>query len=98
MFPVSSSGQNDGGDFLKNQFQNANISPEMLNYGLSAGQEILNRQKAKWMPGASDLWSSLKIYFAVSNGYVVKKISTVLYPMRRETWARIPIDEAEAEV
>jgi hypothetical protein len=45
--------------------QYSKISPEMLNFGLSAGQDMLNRQKAKWMPGVSDFWTSLKIYFAV---------------------------------
>ena len=48
-----------GGEFYNK------LSPEMLNVGLSAGQELFNRQKAKWMPGVSDFWTSLKIYFAV---------------------------------
>jgi hypothetical protein len=42
-----------------------NVSPEVLNFGLSAGQDIINRQRARWMPGVSDFWHSLKIYFAV---------------------------------
>jgi hypothetical protein len=44
-----------------------NVSPEMINFGLNAGQDILNKQKDKWMPGVSGFWSSLKYYFAVSN-------------------------------
>ena len=43
------------------------LSPDMLNFGISAGQDILNRQKARWMPGVSDFWLSLKFYFAVRN-------------------------------
>jgi hypothetical protein len=42
------------------------ISPEMINFGFSAGKDIINRQKDKWMPGVSDFWTSLKIYFAVN--------------------------------
>jgi hypothetical protein len=70
-----------------------NFSPEMLNFGLSAGQDLINRQKAKWMPGVSDFWSSLKIYFAVSNSYVLKKVSILLYPMSNKYWGRIAADE-----
>lgn len=49
-------------DFFKFQ----NVSPEMINLGISAGQDIISRQKDKWMPGLSSLWLSLKYYFAVS--------------------------------
>ena len=79
---------------MQNQFQNANLSPEMLNFGISAGKQIISRQQAKWMPGVSDFWSSLRIYFAVSNKYVMEKILIVLYPMRNQAWGRIPTDEA----
>ena len=75
-------------------FQNTAIRNEMLNYGLSAGQNILNQQKARLLPGVSDFFSNLKIYFAVSNTYVLKKLSIVLVPMRNQIWARIPADEA----
>ena len=43
-----------------------NVSPEMINFGLNAGQDILNKQKDKWMPGVSGFWLSLKYYFSVS--------------------------------
>lgn len=43
-----------------------NVSPEMINFGLHAGQDILNKQKDKWMPGVSGFWVSLKYYFSVS--------------------------------
>ena len=47
-------------DYLKN------VSPEMINFGLSAGQDMLNKQRDKWMPGVSGFWHSLKYYFLVS--------------------------------
>lgn len=46
-------------DYLKN------VSPEMINFGLSAGQDMLNKQRDKWMPGVSGFWHSLKYYFLV---------------------------------
>lgn len=48
-------------DYLKFQ----NVSPEMINFGLNAGQDMLKKQKERFMPGVSGFWSSLKYYFAV---------------------------------
>ena len=42
------------------------VSPEMLNFGLSAGQDMISKQTEKWMPGVSGFWLSLKFYFSVS--------------------------------
>jgi hypothetical protein len=41
------------------------VSPEMLNFGQSAGQDMINKQTEKWMPGMSGFWASLKFYFSV---------------------------------
>lgn len=46
-------------------FKFQNVSPEMLNFGLSAGQDIINKQTSKWMPGVSVFWLNLKFYFSV---------------------------------
>jgi hypothetical protein len=43
-----------------------NVSPEMLNFGINAGQDMINKQRDKWMPGVSGFWLSLKYYFSVS--------------------------------
>lgn len=85
---------NDGGlqsDFSKFQ------STEMLNFGISAGQNILNQQKAKLLPKVSDIWNNLKLYFAVSNLYVLQKLVMVIYPFRNKKWGRIPVDELEQD-
>jgi hypothetical protein len=47
-------------------FRFQSVSPEMLNFGLSASQDILNQQREKYLPGVSGFWSSLKVYFSVS--------------------------------
>ena len=75
---------------MQNQFH-----PEMLNMGFNAGKLLINKQRAKWMPGVSDFWSSLKIYFAVSNSYVLRKIFIVLYPIKNQAWGRVLADEGE---
>ena len=41
------------------------VSEEVIGLGFSAGQEMLNRQRDKWMPGVSSFWIDLKSYFAV---------------------------------
>jgi hypothetical protein len=60
-------GQNAGanGQPAPNMFNN--VSPEMINFGLNAGQNMLNQQRDKWMPGVSGFWHSLKYYFLVSS-------------------------------
>jgi hypothetical protein len=58
-------------DVTPNAFpQFHNVSPEMINFGLNAGQDLLKKQKDKWMPGVSGFWDSLKFYFAVSICFV----------------------------
>ena len=66
----------------------------MMNFGLSAGQDLLNKQRDKWLPGATNFWHSLKIYFAVNNKYVLKKLTMILYPMSNKAWKRIPADDS----
>jgi hypothetical protein len=63
----------------------------MLNLGISQGQNMLKQQQERWMPGISGFWQSLKIYFAVNNVYVVKKLSMILYPVgvkSSQSWIR----------
>lgn len=70
-----------------------NVSPEMINMGFSAGQDIINKQKEKWMPGMSSLWVDLKCYFAVNKNYVIKKLTVLMYPPSSTQWARIRSDD-----
>ena len=54
---------NDNNQHNNNLFKN--VSPEMLNYGINAGQDMIARQRDKYMPGLSVFWQSLRYYFAV---------------------------------
>ena len=74
-------------------FKFQSVSPEMINYGFNVGQDLISKQRDKWMPGVSGFWNSLKIYFAVNNAFVVRKIATVLYPYSNKNYFRIPADE-----
>eukprot|EP01041_Mallomonas_annulata_P004367 gene4366-8693_t len=89
--PQQQQQQAGGPDFFGNTFQN--VSPEMLNFGLSAGQDIISKQRERLMPGVSIFWNSLKVYFAVNNNYVLRKLATVLYPISNKKWTRLQIDD-----
>ena len=69
------------------------VSPEMLKFGLSAGQDMINRQKDRWMPGVSSFWETLRFYFSVNNRYVYRKIQLLLYPLSQRHWSRSPADD-----
>mmetsp|Transcript_9576 Transcript_9576/g.14417 ORF Transcript_9576/g.14417 Transcript_9576/m.14417 type:complete len:258 (+) Transcript_9576:174-947(+) len=69
------------------------VSPAMLNYGVETTSNMLKKQRDIYMPGMSNFWNSLKIYFMVSNTYVVKKMPIVLFPFQTKTWARVGEDD-----
>lgn len=71
----------------------SNVSPEMLQFGMNTGADILAKQKERFMPGVSGFWLSLKVYFSVSNKYVLKKLSILLYPISHKNWSRVYADE-----
>ncbi len=56
-----------------------NVSPEMINFGLNAGQDILKKQKERFMPGVAGFFSSLRYYFAVSHSRVIIPIDLSLF-------------------
>ena len=76
---------------------NEKFSPEMIQMGLSAGKHIISKQSEAWIPQVSQFWLGLKFYFSVSNSYVVKKLSHVLYPLGNKSWTRISVDELPAD-
>jgi hypothetical protein len=59
----SNNNYNNNSNQHNNLFKN--VSPEMLNYGINAGQDMIARQRDKYMPGLSVFWQSLRYYFAV---------------------------------
>lgn len=63
---ASSQPGNERSDGPQMQEYLKNVSPEMINFGLHAGQDILKKQKERLMPGFAGFVSSLRYYFAVS--------------------------------
>jgi hypothetical protein len=56
------------------------LNQEMFKLGLSKGTDYLNQRSDQLKPVFSNAFLSLKIYFAVSNQYVLLKLSKLLYP------------------
>ena len=56
-------------------------------------KSFLSSNMAKYQPGVSTFWVSLKYYFAVDNAYVLKKLKILLLPIMKKGWHRAPSDE-----
>ncbi len=41
------------------------MNPALVNYGVEATSNLLKTQRDLYMPGVSNFWNSLKIYFMV---------------------------------
>lgn len=75
-------------DFFKN------VNPQMLNLGVETTSNMLKSQRDKYMPGVSNFWNSLKLYFMVNNSYVQKKLLLLMFPFKTTNWSRISSDDA----
>jgi len=64
----------------------------MLNAGLQAGAHMVQQQAElaakRYMPGVNSLWGTLRTYFYVNNSFVIKKLSTMLFPYVKKEWGR----------
>mmetsp|Transcript_63295 Transcript_63295/g.76083 ORF Transcript_63295/g.76083 Transcript_63295/m.76083 type:complete len:352 (+) Transcript_63295:188-1243(+) len=58
----------------------------------SLGSAYVVRGAAKLIPGLEAFMSNSRIYFAVDNRYVKRKIQTVLFPFTKKKWTRMEID------
>ena len=70
---------------------------QMLNIGADLGSKVFSNmnQKFQGSSGVSQLWLSLKYYFAVDNKFVVRKLRAVLMPFSKKNWRRtLAHDEA----
>lgn len=70
------------------------VNPQMLNLGVETTSNMLKSQRDKYMPGVSNFWNSLKLYFMVNNSYVHKKLLLLLFPFKTTNWSRISSDDA----
>lgn len=81
-----------GGEQRPDFFQSVN--PQMLNLGVETTSNMLKSQRDKYMPGVSNFWMSLKLYFMVNNSYVQKKLLLLMFPFKTTNWSRISSDDA----
>lgn len=68
-------------------FQQFTPNDPLFQAGLQTGIRAVQTQAAGavagYAPGASQLWNSLRIKFAVSNEYVIEKLKVVAFPFRK---------------
>lgn len=79
---------------------NYDLGNPMLNVGFQAGAHMVQEQAEiaakRYMPGVSSFWGSLKKYFYVNNTFVLKKLSTLLFPFTKKNWDRTPSQDPPA--
>jgi len=74
-------------NFLGNNFLNdptTQLGFQLGQKAFESGAEMVNQNINRWLNPAS-----VKKYFDVTNSFVFKKISIVLFPFRHKSWARI---------
>ena len=61
----------------------------MLDMGLKAGQTFLDLGTARMIPGLEKTMRYLRVYFAVNNAYVSRKMKRVLFSFVYPDWKRL---------
>ena len=68
----------------------AKANPDaMLNMGAKWTQDIISEGTARMIPGLNQFMSSLRVYFAVDNNYVQRKMRKVLFSFFFKEWRRM---------
>jgi len=65
---------------------------DAMNMGMAAGKHFLDEGIARMIPGLEKSMVELRVYFAVNNGYVKRKMGRVLFPFFNKEWRRMTID------
>ncbi len=60
----------------------------MMAMGVNAGRNFIEGGVAKYAPGVSDFYQTLRYYFAVNNSYVGNKLKAILLPVVKKSWVR----------
>jgi len=60
--------------------------------GIQVGKEFLDKGTAQMIPGLERTMRYLRVYFAVDNGYVKRKIGRVLFSFAHKRWRRLESD------
>lgn len=71
----------------------AKANPDaMLNMGAKWTQDIISEGTARMIPGLNQFMSSLRVYFAVDNNYVQRKMRKVLFSFFFKEWRRMQLE------
>jgi hypothetical protein len=82
----------DPNDFYRSFEQYSGVVNQVVRSDLI--NNLYEKQKEKYAPGASWLWDTLKIYFAVNNSFVFSKLKLILVPfLNKEGWQRKIADD-----
>ena len=60
----------------------------MFDLAMTGGQTFLKSSTARMIPGLESSMQMLRVYFAVDNHYVKRKIQKVLFPFLSKQWQR----------
>ena len=75
---------------LKGVASVAKANPDaVLNMGAKWTQDIISEGTARMIPGLNQFMSTLRVYFAVDNYYVQKKMRKVLFSFFFKEWRRV---------
>eukprot|EP00904_Undaria_pinnatifida_P006697 jgi/Undpi1/3157/HiC_scaffold_15.g06531.m1 len=69
------------------------MNAQMLNVGGNVASNFLKSNVAQYQPRMSGFWNTLKVYFAVDNKYVLKKLKVLLLAIGRKDWYRLPSED-----
>ena len=58
------------------------------------GGKMFEERTSSWFSSFTVIWNSLKLYFAVNNSYVLRKLLVILFPFSNKSWSRLAADEA----
>lgn len=90
--PMSPSSQQQQQSPNWNQWAPPGVNEQMLNMGGNMAKSFISTNMARYQPGVDSFWAVLKVYFAVDNAYVLRKLKTLILPFLNKDWTRIPID------
>lgn len=80
---------------LKGVASVAKANPDaVLNMGARWTQDIISEGTARMIPGLNQFMSTLRVYFAVDNYYVQKKMRKVLFSFFFKEWRRVQLESS----
>mmetsp|Transcript_5961 Transcript_5961/g.8972 ORF Transcript_5961/g.8972 Transcript_5961/m.8972 type:complete len:340 (+) Transcript_5961:48-1067(+) len=71
-----------------NEWAPSPMNEQMMNMGENMAKSFISSNVAKYQPGMSFFWLSLKYYFSVDHAYIIKKIKILLFPFFKKNWDR----------